>query len=233
MKQQLNFYCDESHHLQFDNEDIMTLGAIVCSREEKDEITEKIKKIKIDHGVHSLQELKWTKISPSNLAIYEDIIKLFFEENLIFRGLVAHGKKSLNHDWFNQTHDEWYYKIYFRLLDSQLDSTLFNYKIYLDIKDTNSAEKVKKLNNILVNSHYKKINVDIQVIRSHESQFIQLTDIFIGALSYVAKKSKGSQAKLSIISLIEQLSNKNLSITTAKNEPKFNILHWSPVVMFE
>ena len=53
-------------------------------------------------------------------------------------------KNILEHDKFKQCHDDWYYKMYFTLL-SKIISPDDNYYIYLDIKDTRSQEKVKKI----------------------------------------------------------------------------------------
>ncbi|MEE0877358.1 MAG: hypothetical protein UIH18_08670 [Fibrobacteraceae bacterium] len=53
-------------------------------------------------------------------------------------------KKKLNHQMFNQTHDEWYYKMYFSMLKAMLVPT-DTYNIFIDIKDTHSAERAKKL----------------------------------------------------------------------------------------
>ena len=44
----INIYCDESCHLEHDDSDIMVLGAMSCEAEEKSNIFNDIRKIKMD-----------------------------------------------------------------------------------------------------------------------------------------------------------------------------------------
>ena len=70
-----------------------------------------------------------------------------------FRALIIPDKSSLDHSGFNQTHDDFYYKMYFDLIKIIL-SPEYSYNIYLDIKDTQSEVKVNKLKEVLRSSHY-------------------------------------------------------------------------------
>jgi len=60
MPQIINIYCDESCHLENDNQKVMVLGAIWCPYEKKDEIFERIREIKIKHRMSPKFEIKWT-----------------------------------------------------------------------------------------------------------------------------------------------------------------------------
>ena len=83
-----NVYCDESCHLENDNQSAMVLGAIWCPVEKRQNIAESLKLIKKRHGFSSSFELKWTKVSISKLPFYLDMINYFFDCNdLHFRGL--------------------------------------------------------------------------------------------------------------------------------------------------
>ena len=53
------------------------------------------------------------------------------------------SKEGLRHDDFDQSHDSWYYKMYYLLLRRLLAERENEYRVFLDIKDTNSAEKVR------------------------------------------------------------------------------------------
>jgi len=109
-----------------------------------------------------------------------DLIDYFFDDDdIVFRGLVITDKDTLNHSTFGQTYNEWYYKMYWQLL-SIIDPE-YGYNFYIDIKDTNGGERIKKLEEILANSLYDfnhKIIKRVQLIRSHEVEIMQLTDIF-------------------------------------------------------
>ena len=50
MGQLYNIYCDESCHLEHDNESAMTIGGVWCPQNKKDEIFHRIREIKEEHG---------------------------------------------------------------------------------------------------------------------------------------------------------------------------------------
>ena len=129
-----NIYCDESCHLENDHIKVMVLGGIWCAKEKKREISKRIREIKSDFGLAPEFEIKWNKVSPAKKDFYLRLIDYFFDDDDIhFRALVVSNKSVLNHDRFNQTHDDFYYKMYFDLL--KVIFTPSNcYNIYIDIK---------------------------------------------------------------------------------------------------
>lgn len=230
---EFNVYCDESCHLEHDYSRIMAIGSVWCEKNQIKKITNDIFNIKEQYGYSKYMEMKWTKISSSNLDFYKEIINYFFSnDDMCFRCYLA-DKTSLNHRNFNQTHDEWYYKIYFRMLEFIFLIRHNKYNVYIDIKDHYSYEKCQKLleiscNNIRDFSHetIKKI----QPIRSYESQLIQIADILIGAICHYNRYENGSinDAKREIIALIKKRSNSNLITNSYLSNTKFNIFFWSP-----
>ena len=150
-----NIYCDESCHLENDNINVMVLGAIWCAKEKKQEISKRIREIKTDFRLAPGFEIKWNKVSPAKKDFYLRLIDYFFDDDDIhFRALVVSDKSVLNHTQFNQTHNDFYYKMYFDLL-----KVIFipsnSYNIYIDIKDTRSQHKVKKLTDVLHANQYE------------------------------------------------------------------------------
>ena len=147
-----NIYCDESCHLEHDQSTVMVLGSIWCPYTKIQEVNKEIANIKSTHNIPKNLELKWTKISPSKIELYSELLNYFFSnDHLHFRCIVIPDKKILNHEKFNQTHDSWYYKMYFEMLHfifKREDS----YDIYLDIKDTISSQKVRRLQEVCSNS---------------------------------------------------------------------------------
>jgi hypothetical protein len=225
----INIYCDESCHLENDGIKPMVLGAVYCSSEKSKGVSRRIRELKIKHGYPG--EIKWKKISNSNVAFYLDLIDYFFlDTELHFRGFIIPDKSALDHKKFNQTHDEWYYKMYFDMLKVIFDKN-FSYRILLDIKDSNSATKRKKLHDVLCNSLYdfnKRIIVDVQAIRSHHSNVLQLADLLSGALSYTHRGLTTSAAKLEVIKRIKHRSGFSLLRRTLLREEKFNLFVWNP-----
>jgi len=229
MAQVFNIYCDESCHLENDNRPVMAIAALWCPLEKTKEISTCIRRIKAKWQLPPDFEIKWIKVSPSKVEFYLDIIDYFFRnDDLHFRTVVIPEKGSLDHVRHNQSHDDWYYKMFFVLLKEIIEPNN-SYRIYIDIKDTKSEQKRAKLEEILRNSKYDtsgQIIERVQQIRSHESELLQLTDLLLGALRYENEKLRSSTAKLAVISRIKTLSCKSLLKTTWPRETKLNILQW-------
>jgi len=113
------------------------MGCIWCDKKESKIFSEEINKIKEKYNAKG--ELKWTKVSISQQDFYRGLVHWFFEKKTLnFRALVVKNKEKLNHDFFNQgSHDNFYYKMYFSLLNKILSPTN-NYNIYIDIKDNDN-----------------------------------------------------------------------------------------------
>ncbi len=226
-----NVYCDESCHLEHDTSPVMVLGGVYLPEEKIEEVNERIKEIKNKYDYSEHIELKWTKISPACLNVYMELIDYFFDDDdLQFRCLIA-KKENLNHAAFKQTHDSWYYKMYFGMLKA-IFYPRNSYNIYVDIKDTNSNDKCKFLNEVLCNNAYdfdRKIIKKIQPVRSYEGQLVQIADILVGAVSFVNRYNtlnKPSVAKTEIAKRIMERSGYNLRSKTLLKEHKFNIFVW-------
>lgn len=227
----INIYCDESCHLENDQQKVMVLGAVWCPFEKKDEIFERIREIKIKHGLKKDFEIKWTKVSKSKVEFYLELVDYFFDDDdLHFRALVVPDKSIIKHKDFNQDHDTWYYKMYFSMLKVLIDPHAKN-RIFLDIKDTRSTDKTKKLHNVLCNDRYdfdKEIIEIVQTVKSHEVELLQLADLLIGAVSYINRGLNTNEGKLRVIERIKKRSGYSLTLTTYLKESKLNIFIWQP-----
>ncbi|HEX5870489.1 MAG TPA: DUF3800 domain-containing protein, partial [Longimicrobium sp.] len=95
-----NLYCDESSHLQNDHHRFMVLGTTWVDASRSAEVAQRLREIKVRHGLWSRFEVKWTKVSPALLPFYLDYLDYFFDDDdLNFRGLVA-DKGGLRHEAF-------------------------------------------------------------------------------------------------------------------------------------
>lgn len=228
-----NIYCDESCHLEHDNSNAMAIGAIWCPKTKIYEVNKRIKEIKFRNGISDNRELKWVKVSPAKIDIYKDLINYFFDDsNLHFRCVLVPNKSLLDHNRFKQTHDDWYYKMYFEMLKIIFDPSS-KYNVYIDIKDTNSHKKAQKLHEVCCNSLYdfsSNIIKKVQTIRSDEVQIMQLVDLLIGAICNNNRKFDSnfvkSKAKTEIIDLIKKRSGYSLKKSTLYKEDKLNIFVW-------
>ena len=231
MSQIFNIYCDESCHLENDRQKAMVLGAVWCPLEKTREIADQIRKLKKSHGLAENFEIKWTKVSPGQVAFYLDVLDYFFaEETLHFRAWVIPDKSRLRHADFKQDHDTWYYKMMFGLLEPLLSPKSI-YRIYLDQKDTRSAGKVKKLHEVLCNNVYdfdRKIIDWVQVVESKAVEQLQLADLLIGAIGYANRGLSSNPGKLALVKKLQALSGYALTRTTLLREAKVNIFIWHP-----
>lgn len=225
----INIYCDESCHLENDHHKSMVIGGISCPINKVRDIGLKIRQLKEKHNMNRKMEIKWIKISPAKYDFYSDLIDLFVkEECLRFRAIKIADKKQLNHKKFHQTHNEWYYKMYYDMLRHILQPYK-NYKIYVDIKDTIGCEKICKLKDILQYTSKNK-SIEVQQIRSHESELLQLADVLIGAVGYKDRMSevntKPSPAKIELCEKIEHVLGVDFGKNSRYSEQKFNLFLW-------
>jgi hypothetical protein len=209
----------------------MILGAIWCAKEKKRGISKRIREIKSDFGIDTKFEIKWNKVYPAKKDFYLRLIDYCFDDDDInFRALIVPDKSILNHERFNQTHDDFYYKMYFDLLKT-IFIPLNKYNIYIDIKDTCSRNKVEKLTEVLRTNSYdfdKKIINRIQQIRSHEVELLPLADLLTGAIGYHCRNLQGNSAKLALIKRIKERSGYSLNNSTLYREDKLNLFFWRP-----
>lgn len=226
-----NIYCDESCHLETDKIPVMILGAVWCPMNSARIIAERIRELKVKNGLNRYFEAKWIKVSQAKLQFYLDLVDYFFDcGDLHFRAVIIPDKSKLKHAKFGQTHDDWYYKMYFTML-KQIFYPCDKYHIYLDIKDTRGSEKIVKLHDVLCNNMYdfsKSIIEKMQLVRSHEIEQLQLADLLIGSVSYVNRDLNTSAAKLKIAERIKIRSQYSLKYSTLLKEEKFNLLRWHP-----
>lgn len=220
-----NVYCDESGHLEHDEVNVMVIGGVAIDNEFRKKAYADIKQIKIKYGIPIHREIKWTKVSKGELDYYKSLIDYFIEnEQLRFRAIIVPDKTRLDHARFNQTQDEFYYKIYYDMLKK----VLLNHdviRVYIDIKDTNSSYKVEKLTKYLNNTYTAHRNdVKIMQIRSHENSLLQMADLLIGCVMYKNRNLTSSSAKLELVKYLESKINSSLNRTSYYSELKFNLL---------
>jgi len=229
MSQTFNVYCDESCHLEHDRQRVMVLGAVWCPLEKAREIAVRIREIKGQHGLGPEFEIKWVKVSPAQAQFYLDVMDYFFDDDdLHFRALVVPDKSLLRHNEYNQSHDDFYYKMYFDMLKVILSPT-DHYRIYVDIKDSRGSAKVDKLRDVLCNNMYdfsRQIIERVQIVRSHQVEIMQLADLLIGTVAYANRGLGTSTAKTKLVERMKQRSGYQLTQTTLLRENKVNLFRW-------
>lgn len=217
-------YCDEScieSLFDKDAHEYAVIGGIWLPSECRNEFKAEINDIKEKHK--KFGELKWNKISPSSVGLYQDLIYFFFNSfSIRFRAICIEAGK-LNHDKFNNGNGELgFYKFYFQLIQHWLYNDN-NYNIFLDYKVNGYRHRVKDLQKILQNSTTATVK-QTQALPSNESVLIQLADVLTGAVASKFNNSTNSDAKLTIRNAIEKYLGHAI-MPTAPFEQKFNVFN--------
>jgi len=212
-----NIYCDESCHLEHDHFPFMLISYVSSSYNQVKMHHENIRALKRKHFFKG--EMKWSALSKSQYPFYNAVVEYFFATDLQFRAIVI-DKSQMRHSEFNQSHDDFYDKMYFQLLSKKILPE-YNYNIYLDIKDTRSYEKAKSLKTFL-NRNFVSVRT-LQVIRSYESELMQLTDVLMGAIAYHLRNEKKVIAKNKIIDKIQSHCQFPITRSTPRSTEKFNL----------
>lgn len=216
-----NIYCDESTHLVHDGHPFMLLGYTSVAYPQIRIAKNEIKAIKAKYNY--TEELKWTNVHDATYKVYAELIDWFFMNDLEFRAVVV-DKSQIDESRAEYTFNDFYFRMFFQLLHTKVDFQN-TYNIYMDIKDTCSSEKLEVLKRIM--SYNSSIN-NLQFIRSHESVFIQLADVIIGAINYNLRIERNDVmgrviAKRRLIDKIKKHSNISLNSTTPLSRKKFNL----------
>ena len=131
------------------------------------------------------------------------------------------NKQNVRNDAFNQDFQAFYYKMYYQVIYHKLDLNSC-YNIYLDIKDTLSAKKVRTLKDVL-QIEFSSIR-NVQNIRSDESLLMQMTDLIMGAISYHLNFPDGKVlAKKNLIDKIRKNTDLTLNHSTPRSQDKLNL----------
>lgn len=221
-----NLYCDETCHLEHDKENVMVIGGIKCPKSNRKYVISCILQIKEEFKIPKHAEIKWNKVSNCNLDYFKKLVDLFFDLNeLQFRAVIV-DKTKINHGKFNQTHNEFYYKMYYYCLIGLVNTMAENF-IYLDKKDTKGTYKIKKLKEIISkkNHDFDQNNiVRIQCVNSSELPILQMADLIIGAVGYHNRNiANKSNAKKELVEYIQKKSGYSLEQSTCPSEQKFNL----------
>ena len=216
-----NIYCDESTHLENDKHPYMLYGYISIASNQIKISKEQIKGIKEKYGYTG--ELKWTNVHEKTYPMYKELIEYFFMTDMKFRAVIV-DKSQIDDTREDYTFNDFYFRMYFQLLHHEID--LENtYNIYFDIKDTCSQKKLQKLKEIL---RWNASIRNFQFIRSHETPFVQLADVLMGAINYNLRIEKGDIkgnviAKRRIVEIIQNHTPISLKLTSPKAAKKFNL----------
>ena len=67
---------------------------------------------------------------------------------------------------------------------------------------------------------------DMQIIRSEDTELLQLADLLIGVVAYANRRLTTSEAKLALVAEMRKRSGYELTRSTLFREDKVNIFIW-------
>ena len=214
-----NIYCDGSTHLKNDGHPYMILGYVSIAYPQIKMVKEQIKAIKQKYRFKG--ELKWTNVHDATFPLYNQLVEYFFMTDMQFRAVII-DKSEIDENRPDYTFNDFYFRMYYQLLHQLTDLENY-YNVYFDIKDTCSHKKLHTLKDIL------KWNTSIQhfqFLRSHESYFVQLADVLMGAINYNLRITEGEiegkvAAKRKIVDKLKE--HANIARTSPLSNKKFNL----------
>lgn len=226
----INIYSDESDHLGLYGPNIV-IGALWCTPEAARILSGEVKLAKRRFGVPDAIEVKWTKVSQSQLDYYKALVDLVIDnEDVYFRSVIA-PKANLDHKKYNHTPDDFYYILQYYLVRNIAGTQSSTFRIFLDHKDSWSGYRSHKLRDYLQNTALlSSKDFRVQPVRSHEVVGLQLADLLIGAVAFANRPARSgeSRAKRELVDYIEQRAGQKLTLQTPPSIQKFNLFFWKP-----
>ena len=182
---QFEVYCDEAMPDLFTSRKkggrYLMIGSLWLPAELKGELKEKIKGLRERHNTWG--EIKWTKVSPSRLPFYLDLIDLFesYGMDLRFR-CIAVDSSQVDMRWHDSDEELGFYKFYYQLLHHWILD--FNeYRIFCDTKTNRDPSRLQVLQRCLSSANLSANIPQVQSLPSKQVVLIQLCDLLLGAAS--------------------------------------------------
>ena len=222
-------YCDESRQDLFfnknsiaDNNKYIFIGGVMISKDNRDKIKKEINDLKEKYNLNRKTELKWNRVTTKYINLYKEIIDVYINNDINFRTISIDSSKLNLKKYHNANPELGFYKFYYQLLNHWLNDK-DKFMIYTDIKTYSDPNVLNDLKRCLNNREHLNSVEKIYAIESHESVFLQLEDILMGATAY--KKNYGyngkSNAKVELVKYLEEKLGHPL-LPTTKSASKYN-----------
>lgn len=140
-------YCDESRqdymaHDKIEHRSYVLIGSLWLETAHRNAIKDRIRELRIRHNLYG--EFKWTRVSPSRLIFYQNLVDLFFTEQLRFRCIVLPADQLDAITFHGGDNELMFYKFYYLMLQAWILD--FNtYRFFLDMKTNRVHRRLPKL----------------------------------------------------------------------------------------
>ncbi len=222
---QFEVYCDEAFPDLFTSEKpkarYLMIGSLWLPAELRDEVKAKIAMLRERHNAWG--EIKWSKVSPSRLGFYLDLVEMFFGYgNQVRFRCIGVDRDQSDVDLHDGDQELGFYKVYYQVLHHWILD--FNtYRIFCDLKTNRDNQRFQKLKRVLGNANLSADVECVQALPSKQVVLIQLTDLLLGAASSrINETLRRGTAKESVVLDLEERLGRRLA-PTYRSERKFNI----------
>lgn len=220
-------YCDEALPDLFTSQRprslYLMIGSLWLPADLREDAKAKIAALRARHDVWG--EMKWTKISPSKQAFYEELIDVFMAYGMDMRfRCIAVDRTQVNLALHQNDGELGFYKFYYQLLHHWILD--FNeYRIFCDLKTNRDRGRLSDLKRCLRYSNLSATIADIQSLPSSEVALLQLCDVLLGAASSRLNQTLGAgTAKEAVVKKLEERLNVRDRLgPTRRTEEKFNV----------
>lgn len=224
---QFEVYCDEAFPDLFTSAKpkarYLMIGGIWLPANLREEVKTEIKILRNQHNTWG--EIKWTKVSPSRLDFYLDLVNIFYSygNKMRFR-CIAVNRAEVDPDLHDGDPELGFYKFYYQLLHHWIQG-LNKYSIFCDMKSNRDNQRLRVLKRVLNNAHQLAEIQYVQALPSKQVLFIQLADLLLGvASSRLNETLKTGTAKEKVVLALEECLGLDHPLApTWKHERKFNI----------
>jgi len=219
-------YCDESMPDLFTSRNrrgrYLMIGSLWLPSDLRREIKEKIHRLRESHNTWG--EIKWSRVSPSRLPFYLDLIDLFesYGMDLRFR-CIAVDSKQVDMRWHDNDEELGFYKFYYQMLHHWILD--FNeYRIFCDTKTNRVPERLATLRRCLASANLSSRIHSLQALPSRQVALIQLCDLLLGAASSRMNASlRQGSAKEALVKRLESHLGIAKLCPTPRDAEKFNV----------
>lgn len=222
----IEIYCDESR------QDLLTsskptavytlIGSLWMTKEIRLYLTGRTLALREEHNVWG--EIKWSKVSPSKIEFYKDLIDLFFESQKMpyFRCILIESDKVDNDKYNSGDCELGFYKFYYQVLYHWIYTNPINCRVFCDIKENRDKNRLKTFHRILQYTSNGRVEA-VQALRSSDTPMLQFCDFLLGMASARLNESviQGS-AKFALIEYFEKQLGMKISPTN-RNVRKYNV----------
>jgi len=219
-------YCDEAMPDLFTSQKpggrYLMIGSLWLPADLRTEVKGKVRGIREKHNTWG--EIKWSKVAPSRLPFYLELIDLFESYGLDMRfRCIAVDHAQVNMELHDNDEELGFYKFYYQMLHNWILD--FNeYNIYCDAKTNRDPRRMQVLKRCLFYSNLSSEIKSVQSLPSGQVVMIQLCDLLLGAASSRLNNTlkEGSAKETLVVRLESHLGRERLE-PTARSESKYNM----------